>query len=84
MKRTILITTVAGAVLAVPALAQFGFGLTVFDPTSWGELVSQLRQMQQQYSLLSQTYSQIRTNTARCKRMRRFCRSTCSLDIARC
>jgi ABC-type dipeptide/oligopeptide/nickel transport system permease subunit len=41
MKRLILITTVAGAVLAVPALAQFGFGLTVFDPTSWGELVSQ-------------------------------------------
>ena len=59
MKKTILIATVAGAVLAAPAFAQFGFGLTVFDPTSWGELVSQLRQMQQQYSLLSQTYSQI-------------------------
>jgi hypothetical protein len=59
MKKAILIATLAGAALTVPTLGQFGFGVTVFDPTSWGELVSQLQQMQQQYSLLTQTYSQI-------------------------
>lgn len=42
--------------LATPALAIFGLGDIVFDPTSYGELIQQLLQMQQEYSQLVQTY----------------------------
>jgi len=60
IKRIAVVTVLAGAAIGVPALGQFGFGtLPVFDVTSWGELVSQLHQMQQQYPLLTQTYNQI-------------------------
>lgn len=60
IKRIAMVTVLAGAAIGVPALAQFGFGtLPVFDVTSWGELVSQLHEMQQQYTLLTQTYNQI-------------------------
>jgi hypothetical protein len=43
----------------VPVYAQFGFGVTVFDPTNWGELVRQLTQMQQEYTQLVKTYGMV-------------------------
>ena len=47
--------------LAGPALAILGLGDIVFDPTSYGELIKQLLQMQQQYSQLVQTYQLIQS-----------------------
>jgi len=54
--------TVAAATLfvgSVPALAIFGFGDIVFDPSSYGELVSQLSQLEKQYSELVSTYEMV-------------------------
>ena len=45
--------------LAAPALAIFGFGDIVFDPSAYGELIQQLLQMEQQYSQLVQTYRMV-------------------------
>ena len=45
--------------LAAPALAIFGLGDIVFDPTAYGELIQQLFQMEQQYSQLVQTYRMV-------------------------
>ncbi len=61
-RRSLIVTTALTLALAVtvPTLrAQFGFGITVFDPTNWGENVRQLIQMEQQYQQLIQTYTQI-------------------------
>jgi hypothetical protein len=55
-KRLVVSVICSGLTLA-PACAQFGFGITVFDPTSWGELVQQLTQLQQQYDQLVKTYN---------------------------
>ena len=44
---------------SVPALAIFGVGDIVFDPTSFGELVKQFVQLEQQYQQLVQTYQMI-------------------------
>lgn len=42
--------------LAGPALAIFGLGDIVFDPTNYAELVQQYLEMEQQYTQLVQTY----------------------------
>ncbi|HEY1760653.1 MAG TPA: hypothetical protein VGG72_35085 [Bryobacteraceae bacterium] len=47
--------------LAGPALAILGIGDIVFDPTSYGELIQQLVELQQQYSQLVQTYDMVRS-----------------------
>ena len=47
--------------LAGPALAILGLGDIVFDPTSYGELVQQFLQMQQEYRQLVQTYEVIQS-----------------------
>ncbi|MCU1262126.1 MAG: hypothetical protein JWO80_5011 [Bryobacterales bacterium] len=57
-KRLDRIVICAGLAL-VPAYAQFGFGITVFDPTSWGELVKELTQLQQEYTQLVKTYNMV-------------------------
>jgi hypothetical protein len=45
--------------LSVPALALFGLGDLVFDPTNYAELIQQLLQMEQEYQQLVQTYQMI-------------------------
>ena len=45
--------------LAAPALAIFGLGDIVFDPSAYAELIQQLLQMEQQYAQLVQTYRMI-------------------------
>lgn len=47
--------------LAGPALAILGLGDIVFDPTSYGELVQQFLQMEQEYQQLVQTYQVIQS-----------------------
>jgi type IV secretion system protein TrbJ len=47
--------------LAGPALAILGLGDIVFDPTSYGELIQQFYEMQQQYQQLVQTYQTIQS-----------------------
>ena len=47
------------SVAAGPALAIFGLGDIVFDPTNYEEAVQQLLQLEQQYSQLVQTYQMI-------------------------
>lgn len=59
MKKRIAIFAVA-AVLCVTTARGF-FGITVFDPTNWIEAVNQLRQLEQQYSQLVQTYQMVRS-----------------------
>jgi hypothetical protein len=46
--------------LAKPALAIFGLGDIVFDPSAYAELIQQLFQMEQQYTQLVQTYEMVR------------------------
>ncbi|MCP5116163.1 MAG: hypothetical protein GY953_35500 [bacterium] len=61
-RKAIIAGTALSLALAVtiPTVkAQFGFGLTVFDPTNWAESVRQLTQLEQQYQQLVQTYTQI-------------------------
>jgi hypothetical protein len=59
MKKKMTLGVCLLAVLAAPALAILGLGDIVFDPTSYGELVNQLVQMEQQYVQLVQTYQTI-------------------------
>jgi hypothetical protein len=57
-KRCLLILLVLLA-LAVPALAIFGLGDIVFDPSNFEEAVQELAQMEQQYFQLVQTYQMV-------------------------
>src|SRR6266566_5848923 len=59
MKKRFTIATLCAGAAIVPAWAQFGFGITVYDPTNWAELVKQLTQLQQQYEQLVQTYTMV-------------------------
>ncbi len=59
MNRKLTLVVCQLGALAGPAFAIFG--LVVFDPTSFEELVQQLLQMQQQYAQLVQTYQVIRS-----------------------
>ena len=45
--------------IAPAAFAIFGIGDIVFDPSSFGKLVDQLAQMEQQYNQLVQTYQMV-------------------------
>ena len=57
----LVIALLLAAGLVTPALALFGIGDIVFDPTSYAELIQQLLQMEQQYAQLVQTYQTIRS-----------------------
>ena len=59
MKKRILLGIACALVATAVTRGQF-FGITVFDPTNWAEAVNQLRQLEQQYRQLVQTYNTIR------------------------
>src|SRR5260370_38987324 len=60
MKKRIAVLAVIAAACAAPALAIFGLGDIVFDPTNFEEAVQQLLEMQQQYAQLVQSYQMLR------------------------
>jgi hypothetical protein len=60
VKRTFLIAAAFVGLSAGLVRAQFGFGITVFDPTNWVEAINQLRQLEAQYRQLVQTYMVVR------------------------
>lgn len=55
--------------IASPALAIFGLGDIVFDPTNWAESIQQLAQMEQQYEQLVRTYETVRNQYEHMRRM---------------
>ena len=59
MRKRLAAAAIGLGLASVPALAIFGLGDIVFDPTSYGELVEQLAQMQQQYTQLVKTYKMV-------------------------
>jgi len=59
MKRRILCFIVGLAALAAPALAIFGVGDIVFDPSNFQEAIQQLLRLEQQYAQLVRTYRMI-------------------------
>jgi len=59
MRKRTLVIVLAALAIAAPALAIFGLGDIVFDPTNFEEAVQQLLQLEQQYAQLVQTYSMI-------------------------
>ena len=59
MKKKLALGVCLLAALAAPALAILGLGDIVFDPTSYGELVNQFIQLEQEYVQLVQTYQMI-------------------------
>jgi hypothetical protein len=59
MNRKLTLGVCLLVVCSAPALAIFGVGDIVFDPTSFGELVKQFVQLEQQYQQLVQTYQMI-------------------------
>lgn len=61
MKRKIAFAALALGCCAAPALAIFGLGDIVFDPTNFEEAVQQLLQLEQQYAQLVQTYEMVRS-----------------------
>lgn len=63
----------AGLVLTLalsrPALAIFGFGDVVFDPSVFAKAVEQVLEMQRQYTQLVQTYQMVRSQYDHMRRM---------------
>src|SRR3954467_8202413 len=59
MKKKLAIAVVSMALTSIPAFAVFGIGDIVFDPTSYGQLVEQLTQLEQQYAQLVKTYTMV-------------------------
>jgi len=57
--------------LAPSALAIFGLGDIVFDPSAYVELIQQLFQMEQQYAQLVQTYQMVRNQYTQMVQMAR-------------
>ncbi len=61
MKRRLATLLLVITLLApLPALAIFGIGDIVFDPTNYAEAIRQLIQMEQQYEQLVETYQTVR------------------------
>jgi type IV secretion system protein TrbJ len=56
MRRKLIMSILILSVVAAPALAIFGLGDLVFDPTNFEEAVQELLQLEQQYAQLVQTY----------------------------
>src|SRR5260370_28426853 len=61
MKKRIAVLAVIATACVAPALAIFGVGDIVYDPTNFEEAVKQLLQMEQQYAQLVQTYQMVRS-----------------------
>ncbi len=59
MKRVLLSSVAALAMGAGLAFGQFGFGITVFDPSVYAEAVSQVANLVKQYNQLVQTYQMV-------------------------
>ncbi len=59
MRRRLTIVAAGAALTCAPALAIFGIGDIVFDPSAYGQLVEQLTQLQQQYTQLVKTYDMV-------------------------
>ena len=61
MKKRMLVAVLGVALLfgATLARAQFGFGLTVFDPSVYAEAITEVSKLVQQYNQLVQTYQMI-------------------------
>src|SRR6202047_4337177 len=61
MKKRILIAVPCACLLfgATMAKAQFGFGITVFDPSVYAEAITEVTKLVQQYNQLVQTYQMI-------------------------
>ncbi len=61
MNKRVAVVTLSLIGLGAPALAIFGLGDIVFDPSNFEEAVQQLLQLEQQYAQLVQTYQVIRS-----------------------
>src|SRR5258708_19068057 len=61
MKKKFILAGFAALACVAPALAIFGLGDIVFDPSNFEEAVQQLLQMERQYAQLIQTYQMIRS-----------------------
>src|SRR5260370_17551741 len=61
MKKRIAVLAVIATACVAPALAIFGVGDIVYDPTNFEEAVQQLLEMEQQYVQLVQTYQMVRS-----------------------
>ncbi|HWB83488.1 MAG TPA: hypothetical protein VG675_05080 [Bryobacteraceae bacterium] len=59
MRKRVFAIAVATVLGAVALRAQFGFGLTVFDPSVYAEAVTEVTKLVQQYNQLVQTYQMI-------------------------
>jgi type IV secretion system protein TrbJ len=59
MTRSFAAVVLTAGITAIPAFGIFGIGDIVFDPSSYGELVAQLAQLQQQYTQLVKTYETV-------------------------
>jgi hypothetical protein len=59
MKRIALSLLAVVTLGAGAAFAQFGFGLTVFDPSVYAEAITEVSKLVQQYNQLVQTYQMI-------------------------
>ena len=46
-------------ITVVPAVAQFGLGITVYDPTNWLQLARQITEMERQYTQLLNIYGTV-------------------------
>jgi hypothetical protein len=59
MKRILLSVVAVLALGASATFGQFGFGITVFDPSVYAEAVSQVANLVKQYNQLVQTYQMV-------------------------
>jgi hypothetical protein len=61
MKKRIIVSVVCLCLLfgATVARGQFGFGITVFDPSVYAEAITEVSKLVQQYNQLVQTYQMI-------------------------
>lgn len=69
MKNKFFLAALATAVCVAPALAIFGLGDIVFDPTNFEQALQQLVQLEQQYTQLVQTYHLIENQYQQMLRM---------------
>jgi len=69
MRKKILAFTLIAVLCAAPALAIFGLGDIVFDPSNFEEALQQVVQLEQQYAQLVQTYQVVQNQYNQMLRM---------------
>lgn len=80
--RKLFVSLLIGICLSAPALAIFGLGDIVFDPTNFEEAVQQLLQMEQQYEHMRRMAQQVPVNmTARYKVLATPWRQSSAADL---